>query len=108
MATTIAVTPVTGPNATLGVTTDLIAPYRYVWKRNGAFVPSASDKSYVTPPLRPEDFKAKYSVIVYGQDKTEESPEVMLVTAKPIPPPVAVPAKPVEPPVVPSHPVVTP
>lgn len=94
MATTIATAPVTGASATLGVTTDLVAPYRYQWKRNGVFLPQGNDKSYVTPPLRPDDFKAEYSVVVYGQDKTEESAEVMLSQAVPKPaPPALTPAQ---------------
>lgn len=95
MATTIATAPVTGASATLGVTTDLVAPYKYQWKRNGVYLPQGNDKSYVTPPLRPDDFKAKYSVVVYGQDKTEESAEVMLSQAAPKPaaPPAPTPAQ---------------
>ena len=67
-----------GERATLSFTTDLIAPYKYQWKKDGVFLTQGNDKSYTTPPLRPLDFKAKFSVVVYGQDKTEESPGVSI------------------------------
>ena len=77
MATKINTPVAVGEYATFGFTTDLIEPYRFQWKRNGVFV-GRNEKTYTTPPLRPEDFKAKYSVVVTGQDKTEESAEVLL------------------------------
>jgi hypothetical protein len=92
MATKINTPVPVGEFATFGFTTDLVEPYRFQWKRNGIFV-GGNNKSYTTPPLRPEDFKAKYSVIVHGQDKSEESDAVVLgdvvvrPSAKPGPPP---------------------
>jgi hypothetical protein len=87
MATKISTPVACGEFATFGVTTDLLEPYRYQWKRNGVHI-GKNEKSYTTPPLRPEDFKAKYSVVVHGQDKTEESAEVLLseVAMKPAAP----------------------
>lgn len=64
--------------ATFSFTTDLVAPYKYQWKRNGENLVHGNNKSYTTPPLRLEDFKAKYSVQVFGQDKIESSDEVVL------------------------------
>jgi hypothetical protein len=86
MATTVVIGPVIGPNVTMGVSTDLVAPWKYQWKRNGVFLTNGNEKCYVTPPLKPDDYKAKYSVVVYGQDTTEESPGTMLpaVAAKPV------------------------
>ena len=64
--------------ATFGVTTDLIEPYKYQWMRNGANLVHGNNKSYTTPPLRPADFSAKYSVMVYGQNAIETSAEVVI------------------------------
>lgn len=65
--------------ATFSVDSDLVAPYRYSWKKDGAFIAGApSAKSYTTPPLRQEDLRAKFSVMVFGQDKTEESDSMAL------------------------------
>lgn len=77
MTTKVILPTATGETATFGVDTDLVAPYLFQWKRNGVHV-GGNHKSYTTPPLRPDDFKAKYSVLVYGQDKTEESPPVVM------------------------------
>jgi hypothetical protein len=90
MATKINTPVAVGEFATFGFTTDILEPYRFQWKRNGVFV-GGNNKSYTTPPLRPEDFKAKYSVVVTGQDKTEESDAVLLsdVMAKPAAKPAA-------------------
>lgn len=79
----ISTTPTAAPGmmATFAVDTDLIAPYRYQWKKDGAYIAGApSAKSYSTPPLRTEDLRAKFSVMVFGQDKTEESDGVALNT----------------------------
>ena len=65
---------VTGDMATFAVETDVVAPYKYHWKKDGAFIAgAASAKTYTTTPMRQEDLRAKFSVVVYGQDKTEES-----------------------------------
>jgi hypothetical protein len=56
----------------------VIAPYKYQWKRDGENLKNGNNKSYTTPPLRPEDFKAKYSVQIFGQDKIELSDEVTI------------------------------
>lgn len=64
--------------ATLGVTSDVIAPYKYQWKRDGVNLAHGNNKSYTTPPLRPEDFSAKYSVTIFGQDGIETSDEVTI------------------------------
>ena len=96
-------TPITvGEFATFGFTTDLVEPHRFQWKRNGVYV-GGNNKSYTTPPLRPEDFKAKYSVVVTGQDNTEESDVVVLgdVVAKP-PVKAAAPVAPPDTPVAPE------
>jgi len=85
MATKINTPVAVGEFATFGFTTDLIEPYRFQWKRNGVFV-GRNEKSYTTPPLRPEDYKAKYSVMVWGQDKMEESAEIVLADAIAKPP----------------------
>jgi len=72
-------TPVSyGEYATFSVTSDVIAPYKYQWKRNGENLVHGNNKSYTTPPLKPEDFKAKYSVQIFGQDKIESSDEVVI------------------------------
>jgi hypothetical protein len=82
MATKIlSVTPsaVPGTMATFAVDTDLIAPYKYLWKKDGAYIAGApSAKTYTTPPMRTEDMRAKFSVVVYGQDKMEESDGIAL------------------------------
>ena len=65
--------------ATFSVETDLAAPYKYHWKKNGAFIAGApSGKTYTTPPLREEDLKAKFSVMVFGQASMEESESVSI------------------------------
>ena len=69
MATKINTPIAYGEHATLSATTDVIAPYKYQWKRDGVNLVHGNNKSYTTPPLRPEDFKAKYSVQIFGQDK---------------------------------------
>jgi hypothetical protein len=74
VATKIASIKTVGEGTTFSVETDLVAPYNYIWKRNGVPIPGAqSAKTYTTPPARPEDFRAKYSVMVIGQDTSEES-----------------------------------
>lgn len=82
MATTvISATPkaVPGTMATFAAVTDLVAPYKYHWKKDGAFIAGApSAKSYTTPPLSTTDLRAKFSVVVYGQDKTEEADGIAL------------------------------
>jgi hypothetical protein len=78
MATKINTPILYGENATLSATTDVIAPYKYQWKRNGENLRNGNNKSYTTPPLKPEDFKAKYSVQIFGQDKIESSDEVVI------------------------------
>jgi len=70
---------VTGNMATFGVDTDLVAPYKFHWKKDGAFIGGApSAKSYTTPPLKQEDLRAKFSVLVFGQDRVEESDALAL------------------------------
>jgi hypothetical protein len=64
--------------ATFSFTTDLIAPYKYQWMRDGVHLVHGNNKSYTTPPLRPEDFSAKYSVQVFGQNAIETSAEVVI------------------------------
>jgi hypothetical protein len=72
-------TKVTSNGTTLSVETDLVAPYNYLWKKNGVLIPGApSAKTYTPPPMRSEDFRAKYSVMVLGQDKMEESDSIIL------------------------------
>lgn len=78
MATKIATPIAYRDTATLGVTTDLIEPYKYQWMRNGAHLVHGNNKSYTTPPLKPEDFSAKYSVTVFGQNAIETSAEVQI------------------------------
>jgi hypothetical protein len=77
----VSVTPkaVPGDMATFAVETDLVAPYRYQWKKDGAYIAGApSAKTYSTPPLQQLDMRAKFSVIVYGQDASEESDAIAL------------------------------
>lgn len=70
---------VPGNMGTFAVETDLVAPYKYHWKKDGAFIPGApSAKTYTTPPLQQQDLRAKFSVLVFGQDKIEESDGVAL------------------------------
>src|ERR1017187_5336052 len=78
MATTINTPIPYSEHATFSFTTNLIAPYKYQWKRDGVNLVHGSDKTYTTPPLRPEDFTAKYSVTVYGQDAIEESNSIAI------------------------------
>jgi hypothetical protein len=82
MATKIlCVTPtaITGDMATFSIDTDVISPFKYHWKKNGAFIPAApSAKTYTTPPLAQADLSAKFSVVVYGQDRTEESNSIAI------------------------------
>ena len=78
MATKIETPIAYGEHATLGVTTDLIEPYKYQWMRNGANLVHGNNKSYTTPPLKAADFSAKYSVTVYGQNAIETSAEVVI------------------------------
>jgi hypothetical protein len=77
----VSVTPkaVSGQMATFAVETDLIAPYKYHWKKDGAFIAGApSAKTYTTPPLQQQDLKAQFSVVVYGQNTSEESDAIAL------------------------------
>lgn len=68
-----------GDFATFGIETDLVAPYKYHWKKDGAIIAGAPNaKSYQTPPLSAADLRAKYSVTVFGQDKAEESNAVVI------------------------------
>lgn len=68
-----------GIMATFAVDTDLVAPYKYLWMKDGAYIAGAnSAKSYTTPPLVSKDFTSKYSCRVYGQNATEESDGIML------------------------------
>jgi hypothetical protein len=82
MATKIVLTPGSqiGGRATLAVETDIIAPYKYVWKKNGVFLggPDSSNKVYATPILSAADMRASYSCVVYGQDKIEESESLVI------------------------------
>jgi hypothetical protein len=78
MATKIATPIAYHDMATMGVTTDLIEPYKYQWMRNGVNLVHGNNKSYTTPPLKPADFSAKYSVTVYGQNAIETSAEVVI------------------------------
>lgn len=69
-----------GERMTLAVETDLVAPYRYHWMKNGVIIGGApSDKTYTTPPLRPEDIGADYQVKVWGQGSFEMSGEPEVV-----------------------------
>jgi hypothetical protein len=77
----VSVTPkaVSGQMATFAAETDLVAPYKYHWKKDGAYIAGApSAKTYTTPPLQQQDLKALFSVVVYGQDATEESAGIAL------------------------------
>ena len=94
MATKISTPIAYSTFATFGVISDLVEPYKYQWKRNGVPV-GGSNKSYQTPPLKPDDFKAKYSVTVWGLNTTETSAEVMIGDNPVV---VATPAKPAAPP----------
>lgn len=68
---------ITGDLATFAIETDLVAPYKFHWKKNGALIAgSPSAKTYTTPPMQQEDMLAKFSVVVYGQNNTEESNEI--------------------------------
>ena len=86
-----------GEPTTFGVKSDVVAPYRYQWKRNGRLVGGSQWVSYQTPPLTTEDMTAEWSVVVHGQDVTEESDPVVLQVKqapKPVPPPPTTPPTP--------------
>jgi hypothetical protein len=111
MATKIVLTPGSqiGGRATFGVVTDLVAPYKYVWKKNGVFIggTDGSSKSYATPILSAADMRASYSCMVYGQDKMEESDGLVIDPKMPDPITIsrdAAPAKGVVPPPAPPVP----
>ena len=67
-----------GSKATFGVTTDMVQPYKYQWKKNGVPIAGApSAPSYTTPDLRRADMGNKYSVTVWGRlGVEEEAPEI--------------------------------
>lgn len=78
--TTPDVTP--GQMATFAIQTDLIAPYRYQWKKDGVFIAGAgSSKSYTTPPLSNADFRAVFSCTVWAQNGIEEATGIALNAA---------------------------
>jgi hypothetical protein len=82
--TTPDVTP--GQMATFGLQTDIIGPYKYLWKKDGVYILGAgSNKTYTTPPLSNADFRAVFSCTVYGQDTTEEATGLALNSAMPDP-----------------------
>ena len=81
-----------GETATFGVKTDLVAPWKYQWMRNGVHIGGSQAASYSTPPLQTADLTAKYSVTVWGQNTAETSEEVTLgqpVGPKPTPAEIA-------------------
>lgn len=80
----------TGQRCTMVVVTDILAPYKYVWKKDGVFLAGtdSSNKVYTTWILTPPDMKAFYSVVVYGQENIEESGGIQI---QPPPPPPPVP-----------------
>lgn len=69
-----------GFKATLGVSTSVPNPVKYLWKRNGQLIGGApSQASFTTPDLRRGDLGDRYSVMIVGSDGTkEEAPEVGL------------------------------
>lgn len=83
MATKIALT-----GRTLGVTSDVPGGHRYQWLRNGVYVPGTQEKSLDVRNASAEDLKAEYSVIVYGQDRSEESDKLVIGVVQPPPQPV--------------------
>jgi hypothetical protein len=72
---------VIGSGATFGVKTDVVAPYAYHWKRNGALIGGSHWASYTSGPLTMEQLTDKISVVVIGQDGSEESDPVQLETS---------------------------
>jgi hypothetical protein len=86
-----------GQMATFAIETDLIAPYKFLWKKDGVYcVGAGSDKTYTTPPLSNADFRAVFSCTVFGQDKIEEAVGIALnpnmpdpITISNTPPPKA-------------------
>jgi hypothetical protein len=75
--------------ATFGCSTDIKQPYRWHWMKDGKVIGgSNSAASYQTPPVRLEDFGAKYSVTIWGRDgAVETSAEVTLSKEAPQPAP---------------------
>lgn len=67
-----------GSGATFGVETDVVVPYAYHWKRNGALIGGSNWASYTSGPLTMDQLTDKISVVVLGQDKSEESDPVSL------------------------------
>lgn len=71
-----------GQGATFGVSTNVIRPYAYHWKRNGALVGGSNWASYTSHPLSMEELGDAISVVVLGQDGAEESDAVSLAESK--------------------------
>lgn len=87
MATKVTITTpgvIPGQRCTMFADSDAIAPYKYLWKRNGEFLKGtdSSNKVYTTWILRQEDLTAFYSVMVYGQNGIEESAGVQILPPK--------------------------
>jgi|HubBroStandDraft_6_1064221.scaffolds.fasta_scaffold21257_3 hypothetical protein len=74
-------------NVTLSVKSDLVQPYKYQWYRNNLALGGSQWVTYTLLNVSPDDMKAKWYVVVYGQNGTEQSPDYTLSTAPPPPQP---------------------
>jgi hypothetical protein len=80
MATKIIVPPVIRPSypLTLGVQTDVIRPYKYHWRKNGALIGGSSGPALAILALGKGDIGAKFNVTVFGEVSQETSDDVTI------------------------------
>jgi hypothetical protein len=74
-------------NVTISAKSDVIRPTQYQWYRDGVMLGGSQWVVYTILNVSPEDMKAKWRVVVTGQDGSQQSPDFTLSTAPPLPPP---------------------
>jgi hypothetical protein len=63
---------------TLGVQTDVVRPYKYHWRKNGALVGGSSGPALAILGLGKDDIGAKFNVTVFGEVSQETSDDVVI------------------------------
>ena len=79
-----------GQPATFEVTATGVGALGYQWRRNGANIPNANQRTYTTPPTTADDDGARYSVVVTNTFGSATSDDATLTVVPVVPAPAVV------------------